>query len=202
MNKNVDLTIQSIHEIEIPKDRQAVLQSLIDYIQKKKDSNKPIRLNFICTHNSRRSHLSQIWAQVASHYYNIDRVDCYSGGTEATAMFPMIKETLIRQGFEVTNLSDGKNPVYALSFDESERPIIAFSKVYDHGYNPASGFGSVMTCSSADKGCPLVLGSEKRIPVLYEDPKVSDGTDQMEATYETRSRQIGSEMMFVFKNIK
>lgn len=48
----------------------------------------------ICTHNSRRSHLSQLWAQVASFHFGIDQVAVYSAGTQARAIYPMILETL------------------------------------------------------------------------------------------------------------
>jgi hypothetical protein len=54
-----------------------------------------------------------------------------------------------------------------------------------------------MTCSSADKGCPLVYGSDARFSVPYVDPKVSDGTPEEAATYDARLRQIGTEMLYV-----
>ena len=76
-------TIASIKTAAIPEERKALLQPLIDYIKTKNEVNEPIRLNFICTHNSRRSHLSQIWAQTMADYYGIKNVTCYSGGTEA-----------------------------------------------------------------------------------------------------------------------
>ena len=79
----------------ISEERKTVLQPLIDFIQLKKNNHKDIRLNFICTHNSRRSHLSQVWAQTMASYFNLKNVFCYSGGTEATALFPMVAETLI-----------------------------------------------------------------------------------------------------------
>jgi arsenate reductase len=78
----------------ITQERKAVLQPLIDYIQIKASNQEEIRLNFICTHNSRRSHLSQVWAQTASSYFNISNVFCYSGGTEATALFPMAAKNI------------------------------------------------------------------------------------------------------------
>ena len=36
------------------------------------DDKEGVRVLFICTHNSRRSHNSQIWAQVAAYYYGFD----------------------------------------------------------------------------------------------------------------------------------
>ena len=62
MLENLSKTIDSISKIEVSAERKVVLQPLVDYIQNKVNSNEEIRLNFICTHNSRRSHLSQLWA--------------------------------------------------------------------------------------------------------------------------------------------
>ena len=185
----------------IPAERQLVLQPLIDYIRIKASGNDPIRLNLICTHNSRRSHLSQVWAQAAAHHYGIPNVACYSGGTEATAMFPMVGQTLQNQGFEVITISEGPNPVYAIKFAANEPPVIAFSKKYDAPFNPETGFAAIMTCSQADGGCPFIAGAEKRIPITFEDPKAFDGTPQQAEKYAERSLQIATEMFYVFSKI-
>lgn len=194
--------IDEISKIEISKDRQIVLKPLIDYIQSKKDNGDNILLNFICTHNSRRSHLSQIWAKTMATYCGLKNVFCFSGGTESTALFPKIFETLQKQGFEVLKISETENPIYAFKFSECEMPIIAYSKIYDHPYNPNSGFGAVLTCDSADENCPIVKGAETRISIQYQDPKISDGTPEMDSVYWKRSYEIASEMYFVFSNIK
>lgn len=186
---------------DIPANRKSTLQPLIDYIQKKVSAHQAVNLNFICTHNSRRSHLSQIWAQVMAAYFEIPKVHCYSGGTEATAMFPMVGETLKAQGFIVMALSESKNPVYAINYSDHAHPVIAFSKVYDHAFNPVSNFAAVLTCSQADAGCPFIAGSEARIPVTYVDPKVFDGTPQQTEKYAERSVQIATELCYVFSKI-
>lgn len=202
MNSNLALTIASISTISIPEERQEVLQPLIDYIQDKVSDNKEVRLNFICTHNSRRSHLSQIWAQTMAFHFGIKNVFCYSGGTEATAMFPKVFGTLTNQGFQIQKLSQDANPVYAVKFDENQHPIICFSKTYFDDFNPKSKFGAIMTCNNADEGCPMVFGAEARFPIKYDDPKAFDGTDLMNEKYAERSLQIASEMYFVFSQIK
>ncbi len=169
-------TIELLKDQQISKDRKATLKLLIDFIQEKLDNRKIIDINFICTHNSRRSHLSQVWAQTASIYFNIPNVTCYSGGTEETAMFPKVAETLREQGFLIIKISDTENPVYAIRYDENLHPIIGFSKKYDNVFNPKHGFAAVMTCSQADGGCPFIPGADKRISITFEDPKLSDGT--------------------------
>lgn len=202
MFENLSKTIESITKIEVSEERKSVLQPLVDYVQKKVNANEEIRLNFICTHNSRRSHLAQIWAQTMAFQFGIKNVFCYSGGTEATAMFPKVAETLSNQGFQIQQLSDEQNPVYVVNFDENQHPIICFSKKYFDDFNPKSDFAAILTCSNADEGCPMVLGAEGRFSIKYDDPKAFDDTEVMNEKYTERSLQIASEMHYVFSKIK
>ena len=202
MFENLSKTIEIIKDISVSEARKEVLKPLVDYIQKQVNENEEIRLNFICTHNSRRSHLSQIWAQTMANFFGVKNVFCYSGGTEATAMFPKVAETLQNQGFEILKLSETENPVYAIKFDKNEHSVICFSKKYDHDFNPKSHFAAILTCDSADENCPIVFGAEARIPIKYEDPKKSDGTPEMDETYFNRSLEIATEMKFIFENCK
>jgi arsenate reductase len=197
----IEKEILSFHPENITQERKAVLQPLIDYIQIKASNQEEIRLNFICTHNSRRSHLSQVWAQTASSYFNISNVFCYSGGTEATALFPMAAKTLAISGFKVKTLSEGTNPVYSIKYTDNEHPVICFSKTYDDEFNPQAEFAAILTCSSADGACPFIAGAEKRIAITFEDPKAFDNTQQAEK-YHERSMQIATELFYVFSQIK
>ena len=198
----IENVISTLNFESISEERKIVLQPLIDFIQRKSDEQKEIRLNLICTHNSRRSHLSQVWAQTAAAHYGIQNVFCYSGGTEATAMFPMAAKTLAKQGFQIKTIADGNNPIYAIKYNENAHPIIGFSKTFDDDFNPQSEFAAILTCSSADQGCPFIAGAEKRIPITFEDPKAFDNTPQQAEKYEERSVQIATEIFFVFSQIK
>lgn len=194
--------ISGLDSDSISEERKQTLAPLVGYIQEKVGDGESVRINFICTHNSRRSHLSQVWAQTMAHYFGIKNVSCYSGGTEATALFPKVADTMMNTGFEVNSLSKGNNPVYSIKFSENEHPVIGFSKRMDDDFNPKSEFAAIMTCSQADEGCPFVPGAEKRIPITYEDPKVFDGTPQQAEKYRERSKQIASEMFYVFSQIQ
>lgn len=194
--------ISNLDIATITSERKQILSPLVEYVQEKVSNGKSIRLNFICTHNSRRSHLSQIWAQTMAYHFGVRNVSCYSGGTEATALFPMVASTLANTGFEVQMLSEGKNPVYGIKFSENEHPVICFSKRMDDDFNPKSDFAAIMTCSQADEGCPFVPGAEKRIPITYEDPKAFDDTPQQAEKYSERSKQIATEMFYVFSKIQ
>lgn len=201
MFENLSKTIEAISQISVSEERKEVLQPLIDYVQNKVNDKEEIRLNFICTHNSRRSHLSQIWAQTMAFQFNVSNVFCCSGGTEVTAMFPKVVETLMNQGFEILKFNESQNPVYTVKFSEIEQPIICFSKTFDDEFNPKSEFAAIMTCSSADEGCPFIAGAEKRLPIRYSDPKEFDGTALMNEKYAERSLEIASEMYYVFSKI-
>lgn len=201
MFSKIENTIKGLNPDTISDERKAVLKPLIDFIQSKIPNKQRVRINFICTHNSRRSHLSQVWAQTIAYYFNIKNVFCYSGGTEATALFPMAAETLQNSGFDIKTLSEGKNPVYSIKYAENEHPIIGFSKKLDDDFNPISEFAAIMTCDSANEACPLVLGAEQRIPMTFEDPKVFDNTPQQVEKYKERSLQIATELFYVFSQI-
>ena len=198
----IEKVINALNFESISDERKIVLQPLVDFIQEKVSNGQEIRLNLICTHNSRRSHLSQVWAQTAAAHYGIKNVFCYSGGTEATAMFPMAAKTLAKQGFQIKTIAEGNNPVYAIKYAENAHPIIGFSKTFDDDFNPQSEFAAILTCSSADQGCPFIAGAEKRIPITFEDPKAFDNTPQQAEKYEERSVQIATEMFYVFSQIK
>lgn len=202
MYQKITQTLKRLNPEKISKERKETLQPLIDYIQFKTNKNQTVRLNFICTHNSRRSHLSQIWAQALANYFAVKNVFCYSGGTEATALYPMVIETLMESGFKIQKIATGINPIYSIKFDDNEHPIIGFSKKLDNDFNPKSEFAAIMTCDAANEACPFVPGAEKRISITYEDPKVYDNTPLQTQKYNERSLQIATELVFVFSQIK
>ena len=202
MNQELLNTINQFKEEKISNERKETLKSLVDYIQLKRSKNETIRLNFICTHNSRRSHLAQIWAQTMSFHFGLQNVFSYSGGTQEKAIYSKVIETLKIQGFDVNCISNNENSIYAIKYDENEAPIICFSKQYNHDFNPKKHYAAILTCNSADDACPIVFGADVRVPIKYEDPKVHDGTDLANLKYIERSLEIGNEMCWVFSQIK
>lgn len=187
---------------QIPAERQLMLKKTALFIRSKLQAKETPQLTFICTHNSRRSHLSQIWAQTAAAWYDVVGVKTFSGGTEATACNERTIAALTRAGFAISNSTPGeKNPVYLVKYSGQAEPIRAFSKVYSAEGNPKENFVALMTCDHADKNCPVVEGAVMRVPVHYVDPKVSDGTPQEAATYDERCKQIAREMFFLMKQV-
>jgi arsenate reductase (thioredoxin) len=185
----------------ITHDRKSAIAHVTMFIAENKDAGKKILLNFICTHNSRRSHISQIWAQTAAHYYGINNVETFSGGTEATAFNPRAVSAMKQAGFDITALKAGENPVYQVKFSNDAPALTVFSKKYDDDFNPKTGFAAVMTCSHADDNCPFIPGA-KRISLTFDDPKEFDGTAQESAKYSERVHDIGREILYAFSQVK
>lgn len=182
----------------IPQERRARLQALIDYIQQCQAQEKPLRLHFICTHNSRRSLLAQVWAHTLAQHFQVP-LQAFSGGVEVTAFNPQAVAALRRAGFHIPEPPPGENPPYAVHFAPEAAPMSAYSKLFDAPENPRAPFAAVMTCAEAAQNCPFIPGTERRIALSYEDPKRADGTPQQEATYDARCRQIATELSFVFR---
>ena len=197
----LEALIRGLNPETISENRKLVLQPLIEFIQSKITDNQAVRINFICTHNSRRSHLAQVWAQAISSYFSIKNVSCFSGGTKATALFPMVVKTLQDSGFLVKTISQNDNPIYSIKYADNEHPIIAFSKRLDDYFNPKAEFAAVMTCSEADEGCPFIEGAEVRVPITFEDPKAFDNTPKQVQKYQERSLQIATELFYIFSEI-
>ncbi|MCR9162967.1 MAG: protein-tyrosine-phosphatase [Nannocystaceae bacterium] len=183
-------------------ERRALLDHIASHVAARLEAGETARLLFICTHNSRRSHMGQLWAAAAAAYFGIDGVETFSGGTEATAFNPRAVAALQRAGFAIeapdTSLD---NPEYAVSLGEGMSSQVAYSKRYVDPPNPTEAFVAVMTCSDADEACPFVPGADLRVALPYIDPKVSDGTPDESATYDARSEQIAQEMVYLFSRV-
>ncbi len=186
---------------QIPNERKETLKELAAFIREKQGKNEEAKLIFICTHNSRRSHMSQIWASVAAQYYQIPNVQTFSGGTEATAFNPRAIVALQRTGLTIAKRTEGNNPRYQVRSGGNELIKEAFSKKYDYPTNPQEDFAAIMTCSQADEACPFVPGAVLRLSLPYEDPKEADGTAQEARRYDERSKQIATEMLYCFSQV-
>lgn len=187
---------------DITIERKLKLIELSDYIISRKNEEEIARLVVICTHNSRRSHMGQIWAQVAADYYGIRKIETFSGGTEATAFNPRAVSAFKKVGFDVNTIeNDDDNHTYELKWSEDMEAYQAFSKRYDDTPNPSEKFAAIMVCTSADEGCPVITGCDFRLSLPYEDPKAYDDTGLETEMYDERLRQIGREMLFCFSQI-
>lgn len=183
---------------QIPADRKADLSKIGAYILENKGVAS---LLFVCTHNSRRSTLAQVWAIVAARYFGWNKIETFSGGTEVTAFNEHAIQALESVGFVRTTEPHPSNPKHTLKFAEEGPGAFCFSKKYDYAHNPNAHFAAIMTCGHADENCPFIPGADIRVPITYIDPKVSDGSGNEQKVYGERSTQIGQEMFYLFHTI-
>lgn len=203
MYQKLQIYIRSLKDevSKISDERKNKLIQIADFIKDKKAEGNPAKLTFICTHNSRRSHLCQIWAAILADYLDVDNVRSFSGGTEATAFNSRAVDALKRVGFKIEKTEEDKNPKYKVYFDEDTPPQICYSKKFDDPYNPQDDFAAVMTCSDADQNCPQVPGATLRISIPYKDPKEADGTSDEVEVYNERCRQIATEILYLMSEV-
>lgn len=186
----------------IPSDRRRSLDQLAGFIAARANAGQPARLTFICTHNSRRSQMAQLWTRTAACHFGVPAVEAFSGGTEATAFSPRAVAAMRRAGFRIDDPDSGANPTYRVRFAEGIEPMACFSKLYHQAPNPDRDFCAVMTCSAADATCPIVLGAAERVSLPYDDPKDLDGSRRETMAYDECCRQIAREMVFVLRRVR
>ncbi len=186
----------------ISADRKASLEELGQYILKERKKGDKVNLTFICTHNSRRSHFGQLWALTAAHYYGLDNIQTFSGGTEATAFNLRAVAALERAGFKITSNGASENPKYLAAMGNGYAESLMFSKKYDDRQNPAENFCAIMVCSQADEACPFVTGAEERISLPYDDPKAFDNTPAEQQKYDERCREMARDLFYMMEYVK
>jgi len=186
---------------QVPEDRKARLDKLAASIRDGLDRDGKVSLLFICTHNSRRSHMGHLWAQLAAWYHGVEQVTCYSGGTEATSFNRQAIRALKEAGFSIDRKHPGANPMYLVRFPGVKNEIRVFSKKYTDPPNPTRDFIAVMTCDEANEACPLVIGASQRHALTYIDPKAYDGKEGEREAYAERCSQIATEMLYLFSQV-
>ena len=182
----------------ITSERKEKLKMLALSINEMMSTVDSANVTFICTHNSRRSQLSEVWLRAAVDYFKIKGIRSYSGGTEATAFNHRMVAAIDRFGFGVNIMNDGINPEYRINMSsDKSNGIKMFSKIYDHDYNPVKNYIAVMVCDQADKQCPFIPGATERIALPYQDPKAYDDTPQESKAYDDKVREIGREILYM-----
>ena len=206
MIKTSTISIQHFFEnahnkLSLSKERALLLSEMAKKIGQEYQKEGKIHLNFICTHNSRRSQFGQVWSFFAAEYFNLN-IQSFSGGTEVTAFFRNTVKTLQTEGFEfdIVNFSH-QNPTYSISFEGTNKSILGFSKLFDAPEN-LNPFIAITTCNNADENCPFIPTATHRFHLPFVDPKFSDDTDTQEENYEKTSTQIAGELFYLFSSIK
>lgn len=188
--------------LSIPEDRKELLRACATSIVEQINAKDSSEIIVICTHNSRRSQLAELWIDIASEWYGLNDIHAYSGGSESTAFNHRMIDALMRTGVQCQIVEPGKNPVYNIQFSDNPTNKQYFSKEYTHPYNPKSEFIAILVCQSADEACPTVFGARHRYFIPYVDPKQADDTEQEAQTYDEKVLEIGIEMCYMIKAVK
>lgn len=181
------------------KEREQILHTAARAITESIQTFGEARLNFICTHNSRRSQFSQVLGHFLAQEYDLP-ITSYSGGVEVTACNERTVASLNRMGMVID--SEGiDNPKYSVHWNGFE-PATLFSKVFDDEANPSQNSIALMTCDHADENCPFIPSAWKRLPLRYEDPKRYDDTERESSAYDETRDLIREELDHIFALVK
>jgi arsenate reductase (thioredoxin) len=112
----------------------------------------PIRVLFVCTHNSARS----IMAEVLLRHHGGAGFEARSAGTEPAEVRPLTLRALADAGLPIDGLRSKSVEEFA-----------------------GQSFDYVITvCDSARQACPTFPGEGERLHWGYEDPSAATGTDE------------------------
>ncbi len=203
MNSEIKKYIQKvvIDLGKIPQKRKKILLEIVSYIKQNYLIEDRSNIIFICTHNSRRSQLAQCWLSVSCRYYNLNKINTFSGGLEITSLNSNALNALKRSGFIVNHI-DTKDNIYLLKTSKKNKGQTLYSKKHDSKNNPQRKFLAIITCSDANKQCPVVRGADKKIFLPYHDPRISDGSGLEKTTYDQSCFNIAQEMFYIMKKVK
>ncbi len=114
--------------------------------------SKPIRVLFVCTHNSARSQI----AEALLKRYAGDEFEVFSAGTEATGVRPLAIRVLAEQGIDWSH---------------------AESKTIDRFLGEPFDY-VVTVCDRARQACPVFPGSTRTLHWGLDDPSEVEGSEE------------------------
>lgn len=182
-----DYISETIDNFSLSPGRVDMLEKIATTLFKIKSTQDELNVVFVCTHNSRRSHMAQVMFAAMVEHLEIDHTNSFSAGTEATEVHPLTISSLQEVGFDVVK----KDSTHKLT--SGDMSLDLFSKKYDHP-SIKSPFVAIMVCDEADNSCPTLPQAVKRFSLPYKDPKSADGTEVEQKVYATTLYKIGEEM--------
>ena len=151
--------------------------------------NKTRSIVFLCTHNSRRSQICEVWGKVFAEIYR-KKININSAGAFKTVVHSQVYESIVKCGLIVNNKKE-------IFFDKKKFKLN--SKTTDS--ITMKNFIAVMTCSDTEKSCPHDSRSVRNIKMFFNDPRIYDETDKMSREYLKTTTYIAEELNYIFKNI-
>jgi len=188
-------------DLNISNERLELLSNIAKKISNELEDRDKVNLNFICTHNSRRSQLCQTWSFYASEHFKLGNILAFSGGTETTAFHRNTVKTLQKVGFEF-NIIDfsHQNPKYLISFKETKKNVLGFSKKFDNDNNHYP-YIAITNCEQADKNCHFIPDALARFHLPYIDLKGIDNTPLQKEKYLELNQLVAAEIFIIFEKI-
>ena len=170
--------------MEISDVRRKEIRAIADFIL----DNNIKNLLFVCTHNSRRSQFCQVAFAAASQGLGFGS---YSAGTEVTRVYKTVIETLSEIGFGIIKEDNQDNPKITLTQEPDDTELCTlWSKTWDDPSLDVENTLAIMTCSDAEENCPYIPFASGRIPLKFEDPKYSDGSNEEKEVYANKFNEI------------
>lgn len=112
---------------------------------------KPVRVLFICGHNSARSQMAETYLR----HVGGDRFEVESAGLEPRPVHPLVLEVMKEEDFDL----EGKEPHSVFTFFKEGR-------LYDY---------VITVCSESEDKCPVFPGVRKRLHWPFPDPAALEG---------------------------
>ena len=195
---------QILEQLNIPPAprRKAILSEVADTIVQYIVAGTPLNVLFVCTHNSRRSQAAQLWLGTCLYLHNIENIEVYSAGAVATAFNYRMVDAARRMGFKVNLQRTDEEEKYRV--DSPFHPVFSqtfFSKTIDDQSLPTENVLVLHTCTDAEASCPVIHGATHTYSLPFRDPSRFDGHPHQDKLYEATFRHIGSEMMFLSKEV-
>lgn len=115
-------------------------------------ADSPIRVLFVCTHNSARS----IMAEAVLRREGAGTFETFSAGTEVTRVNPLTLWALEEMGIDATGA-------------RSKSVTEFLSQRFDY---------VITVCDGARESCPVFPGAERSLHWGFDDPSEATGTDE------------------------
>jgi arsenate reductase len=122
----------------------------------------PLRVLFLCTHNSARSQMAEGWLRHLAG----DRFEAHSAGTQATRVRPLAVRAMAEAGVDIA----------AHASKTLERYL---GQPWDY---------VVTVCDDANDACPVFPGGRRRLHWPFPDPSRATGTEEEQLALYRRVR--------------
>lgn len=133
--------------------------------------SRPLRVLFLCTHNSARSQM----AEALLRHMGKGRIEVFSGGTEPSDIHPLALQTMAAKGIDMRG--------------QRSKPM---SEFFDQSFDYI-----VTVCDRARESCPTFPGDPERIHWSFPDPTQEPTQVARERAFEEVARQLTSRISYL-----